>query len=82
VTALGLWFDPVEDGTPHRTWTESVWQTLQPIRAGVYANFLEDEGDARVREAYPGETYGRLAAVKRLYDPENVFKFNQNIRPR
>jgi FAD/FMN-containing dehydrogenase len=48
---------------------------------GVYSNFLEDEGEARVREAYPGGTYDRLVEVKRRYDPQNVFRFNQNIQP-
>jgi hypothetical protein len=50
-------------------------------RTGVYANFLHDEGEARIREAYPGATYGRLAAIKRRWDPSNVFHRNQNIRP-
>ena len=44
-------------------------------------NFLENEGEERVREAYPAETYERLAKIKRHYDPENVFRFNQNISP-
>jgi FAD/FMN-containing dehydrogenase len=48
---------------------------------GVYANFLADEGEARVRDAYPRATYERLVAVKRRVDPENVFHANQNIRP-
>ena len=46
---------------------------------GVYVNFLGDEGEARVREAYPGSTWDRLAAVKRRYDPTNLFRLNQNI---
>jgi FAD/FMN-containing dehydrogenase len=48
---------------------------------GVYVNFLGDEGDARVREAYPGDTWERLRAVKRRYDPGNLFRLNQNIPP-
>jgi FAD/FMN-containing dehydrogenase len=46
-----------------------------------YAGFLGDEGEARVREAYPGATYARLAAVKAQYDPGNLFRNNQNVRP-
>jgi FAD/FMN-containing dehydrogenase len=57
------------------------FDALRPIAAGVYSNFLGDEGEARVHEAYPDATYARLAEVKRQYDPENVFRFNQNIRP-
>ena len=50
-------------------------------RTGVYANFLHDEGEARIREAYPEDTYARLSAIKRRWDPANVFHRNQNIRP-
>ena len=48
---------------------------------GAYVGFLGDEGEARVRAAYPGATWDRLAAVKRRYDPENVFRLNQNVPP-
>ena len=44
-------------------------------------NFVGDEGPARVRDAYPGATYDRLAAIKRQYDPDNVFRRNQNVAP-
>ena len=78
---LAIWFDPTEDATPHRAWVESLWQALLPAARGVYANFLADEGDERVRHAYPGGTYQRLATLKQTYDPANLFRFNQNIRP-
>src|SRR5690606_31195230 len=48
---------------------------------GAYLNFLETEGEGRIREAYPSETYQRLAESKRRYDPDNVFRLNQNIPP-
>jgi FAD/FMN-containing dehydrogenase len=48
---------------------------------GAYANFLFDEGPERVAEAYPGDTWDRLVAVKRRYDPTNMFQLNQNIPP-
>ncbi|HET7037883.1 MAG TPA: FAD-binding oxidoreductase [Thermomicrobiaceae bacterium] len=81
VTLLGLWLDAAEDGVPYRRWTDALWQELRPEARGVYVNFLEDEGEARIHEAYPPATYARLAAIKAKYDPENLFRFNQNIPP-
>jgi hypothetical protein len=80
-SVISVWGDPAEDGTPHRQWTTDLFAKLSGLNQGVYSNFLEREGDARVRDAYPAATYARLAEVKRRYDPENVFQFNQNIKP-
>jgi FAD/FMN-containing dehydrogenase len=82
VAIIGLWLDPAEDPAVHTAWTQSLWQTIRPEGCGVYVNFLENEGRARVNEAYPPATYARLEEIKRRYDPENVFRFNQNIPPR
>jgi len=76
-----VWDDPSESPL-HVGWTDALWRELRPFTAGVYVNELGDEGMARVREAYSPETYRRLAALKTAYDPENVFRFNQNIPPR
>ena len=54
---------------------------LRRDTGGVYVNFLSEEGEARVREAYPGSTWERLREVKRRYDPTNLFHLNQNIPP-
>jgi FAD/FMN-containing dehydrogenase len=64
-----------------RDWARACWTALAPYHAGVYVNWLMDEGERRVREAYGEPRYERLQAVKRRYDPENVFRLNQNIRP-
>ena len=55
--------------------------SLDQGRRGAYVNSLGDEGADRVREAYPVRTWDRLAQVKRQYEPENVFRLNQNIPP-
>ncbi len=68
-------------GDEPERWVTDLWQKLAPMSSGVYVNFLEDEGEDRIREAYPSETYNRLAQIKRRYDPENVFNLNQNIKP-
>jgi FAD/FMN-containing dehydrogenase len=80
-SAIDVWVDPAEDAAPHRQWADSLWEQVRHEGKGVYVNFLGREGDDRIREAYPGDTYDRLREIKRRYDPENVFKFNQNIRP-
>jgi FAD/FMN-containing dehydrogenase len=81
VAIIGLWLDPAEDPARHAAWTESLWQAVRHEGSGVYVNFLEREGIERIREAYPTQTYERLARIKRFYDPENLFQLNQNIKP-
>ena len=66
---------------PHVAWTEAFWRAMGPHTAGAYSNFLEDEGEDRVRAAYTPETYARLAAIKARYDPDNLFRLNPNIAP-
>jgi FAD/FMN-containing dehydrogenase len=70
-----------EDAGPCRDWADEMLHQLRGRGVGAYANFLEDEGEVRVRDAYPNTTYRRLAAVKAAWDPDNVFHRNQNIRP-
>jgi FAD/FMN-containing dehydrogenase len=65
----------------HRAWVEDLATALRRGDGGAYVNFLGDEGEARVREAYPGSTWDRLAAIKRRYDPTNLFRLNQNVQP-
>jgi FAD/FMN-containing dehydrogenase len=64
-----------------RDWTVDYWEALHPYSAGgAYVNFMMDEGQERVQATY-GANYTRLAEIKAKYDPENVFRVNQNIRP-
>ena len=81
VAIIGLWLDADEDAAGHEAWTAALWRIIRREGSGVYVNFLEVEGPDRVREAYPPATFARLAAVKRRYDPRNLFRFNQNIPP-
>ena len=70
-----------EDRDRRVAWVEAFAAALRQGDAGAYVNFLADEGPARVRAAYPGPTWDRLASVKRRYDPTNLFRLNQNIPP-
>jgi hypothetical protein len=64
-----------------REWVRDFWSALEPWHSTVYVNFLMEEGEERVRQAYGESKYERLKALKRSYDPENVFRLNQNISP-
>ena len=81
VAVIAVWLDAADDPRPYEEWTLALWDKLRPEGRGVYVNFLEEEGSGRVREAYPPRTYERLAAVKRRYDPNNLFRLNQNVPP-
>jgi hypothetical protein len=64
-----------------KSWTIDYWEALHPYSAGgAYVNFMMDEGQERVRATYR-QNYDRLAAIKKTYDPDNVFHVNQNIVP-
>lgn len=76
---LSQWGDPA--GTPDNVgWTRGLFEAMSPHFRGVYVNNLGEEGSGRIRDAY-GANYGRLAAIKAVYDPDNLFRLNQNIRP-
>jgi hypothetical protein len=64
-----------------RDWVRSAWTALEPHFTSVYVNHLMDEGEERIRRAYGAQRYERLKALKRRYDPDNVFRLNQNITP-
>jgi FAD/FMN-containing dehydrogenase len=78
MATLAAIYERAEEGPKHEAWVTAFAAALAQ-EEGVYVNFLGDEGEARVREAYPGPTWERLAAVKRRYDPTNLFRLNQNI---
>jgi FAD/FMN-containing dehydrogenase len=74
-------FATPEEEPLHEAWVTEFAEVLRQGDAGAYVNFLADEGEERVRAAYPRETWKRLAAIKQRYDPTNLFRLNQNIPP-
>jgi len=75
-----MWQDPAESDD-NIDWARRCYRTADPfLEGGVYVNYLGDEGEARVRAAY-AVNYERLTAVKKKYDPTNLFRLNQNIKP-
>ena len=75
------WTDPADDAKCI-DWARQAHENTKPFAQGVYVNFLFQEEESRVKEAYSEETWQRLVDVKTKYDPNNLFRMNQNIKPR
>jgi FAD/FMN-containing dehydrogenase len=69
-----------DDAAPHMRWARRYWETLEPFSRGFYTNEVDDESVEAVNANYR-HNYARLAALKRTYDPENLFRLNANIAP-
>jgi FAD/FMN-containing dehydrogenase len=81
MTIDGVWSEPAASGACI-AWARRFWEAVRPHSTGrVYVNFLGEEGEDRVRAAYGATKYERLRALKRRYDPTNLFRMNQNIAP-
>jgi FAD/FMN-containing dehydrogenase len=78
---LAALYERPQDAAMHEAWVEGFAAAIRQSDGGVYVNFLTDEGPERIRAAYPGPTWDRLAAIKARYDPSNLFRLNQNITP-
>jgi FAD/FMN-containing dehydrogenase len=78
---LAAFYDSPEDRAIREAWVAEFAAAIQQGDTGAYVNFMGEEGSARLRAAYPGATWDRLAAIKRRYDPSNLFHNNQNIPP-
>jgi hypothetical protein len=78
---LAAFYEGPEDRAVREAWVADFAAALNQGNSGAYVNFLGDEGEARIRQAYPGPTWDRLAAIKARYDPANLFRLNQNIAP-
>jgi FAD/FMN-containing dehydrogenase len=79
---VAAFYDGPEDRAVRDAWVTDFAASLRQDDGGAYIGFLSDEGEARVRAAYPGATWDRLVAIKRRYDPTNLFRLNQNIPPK
>ena len=78
---IAAFYESDTDREVRRKWVQEFSHALQPRDEGAYVGFLTDDGQARIRAAYPGATWDRLAAIKKQYDPTNLFRLNQNISP-
>ena len=77
---FAVWEHAADDAA-YIGWARALTAAMKPhTTGGIYLNFIGDEGDDRIRAAY-GDSYDRMARVKRTYDPDNVFRGNQNIKP-
>ena len=78
---VAAFYEGAADREVRRTWVKEFANAIQPRDDGAYVGFLTDDGPARIRSAYPGATWDRLARIKATYDPTNLFRLNQNISP-
>jgi FAD/FMN-containing dehydrogenase len=78
---LAALYEKPEEKEVHEEWVAEFFSSLQQSDKGMYVNFVGDEGEASVRAAYPNGTWERLRKVKAKYDPDNLFRLNQNIPP-
>ena len=80
VNVVAVYATP-DEALTHDAWAAETADVLRQGDGGAYVGFLGDEGEERVRAAYAGPTWDRLRAIKRRYDPDNLFHHNQNIPP-
>ena len=78
---VAAFYEGPDDKPIREAWVAEFSAALHQGDTGAYVNFLGDEGETRVRAAYPGNTWDRLATIKRRWDPDNLFRLNQNIPP-
>jgi FAD/FMN-containing dehydrogenase len=81
LAAVGVLYDDAGETAMHHDWVNRLIANLVLGEHGVYVGFMGDEGEDRMRDAYPGHTWDRLKEVKAKYDPTNLFRLNQNIPP-
>jgi len=80
VNLAALYQEPQEKSL-HEGWASEFRTAIKQNDKGVYVNFLGNEGEEQIRAAYPNGTWERLCRIKAKYDPDNLFRLNQNIPP-
>ena len=78
---VAAFYEGPQDKPTVQAWVEGFADALRGDDHAAYVNFLGDEGEARVHDAYPAGTWERLARIKAQYDPDNLFRLNQNVAP-
>ncbi len=78
---IAAFYEGAQERHEREKWVSGFADAIRQDDTGAYVNFLSDEGDARVHDAYPGPNWKRLQSVKQCYDPTNLFRLNQNIPP-
>ncbi len=81
MATVAAFYEGPEDRIVRQEWVDDFASALRQGEARAYVNFLTDDGESRIRAAYPGKTWDRLAEIKAHYDPTNLFRLNQNIPP-
>jgi FAD/FMN-containing dehydrogenase len=79
---LATLYERPEEKATHEAWVDNAAAAVRQSDDGAYVNFLGDEGEERIRAAFPGGTWDRLRDIKTQYDPTNLFRLNQNIPPK
>ena len=80
INLISTWTRPHHD-PENVAWAQDAFTAIEPALHGAYANFLGNEGDERIRSAYGEANLQRLAALKARFDPDNILRLNQNVRP-
>ena len=81
VHAISMWENPAESET-HIAWTRQFMQEMEPFTVpGVSLNFTSDQTEEKVKASFGAEKHERLVTLKDKYDPMNLFRLNQNIKP-
>jgi FAD/FMN-containing dehydrogenase len=81
MVTVSAMFTQAEERPQHEAWASDLAAEFRDSGLGAYTGFMGDEGPDRVREAYPQAAWNRLARIKAEYDPQNLFRRNQNVPP-